>query len=215
MNILRIMKLIKNDLLMQSKTILMAGIATAVLFLFFNTNDIKGMYVPFLHLIGLTITGYAFSDVHDKKRGYRYLLLPASSFEKFFSRWFSTSMLYLLSFSVLLYALGFLAPYEIWQAIPGYLILQSVFLLGAIYFKKNVLLKTGLLISLPVVLVPVILIFISLVNFNWIILMVTNDLSSFASFSAGTNWGIYYFSKLFLAPICLLIGYIRFKECEI
>ncbi len=113
-----------------------------------------------LILAGLIVTSGSFREMHRKGGSQHFLLLPASHFEKFLSRLLLTTAG--LSFATLfgvvivsyisegLNTLVFnrhnavfdpFAP-EVWSTIARYTVLQSIFFLGAVYFKKHNFIKT-------------------------------------------------------------------------
>jgi len=129
----------------------------------FNLND---KFFPFvLVIIGLFIASISFGELNDKKRGHFFLILPASSLEKFLSRFlFSTiGYLFLISFvfytaSLCAYGIDFylldknqilfnITDSSIISAILVFLILHSLFFFGAVYFRKLAFLKMILAIS--------------------------------------------------------------------
>lgn len=111
-------------------------------------------------IVGLVIAGTAFGELHDGKRSYGYLLLPASAAEKVTAAILATGVLWIpfafLSywlFSVLMAGLSLLILgealpfYQIFTAENGELVLDFVtahalFLFGAVYFRGKNLLKT-------------------------------------------------------------------------
>ena len=116
-------------------------------------------YVSFF-LGGAVITSMSFNEMHRPEKSIHYFTLPASQEEKFFAAYLSTTVLYVLvavSFYYLAYyvASGLAlmltkTPLEpinyfdasLWKIIGIYLIMHSVFFLGAVYFKGYNFLKT-------------------------------------------------------------------------
>jgi len=118
--------------------------------------------IMFYILGGLLFSSHIFNELHSKEKAFQFLLLPASSIEKFLSAWFTTSVVYTL-FSILALILlsmvmeGFIVyKTAIWsgftvfnpfgsQFLRGVIFLiisQSIFLLGGIYFKSYHFVKT-------------------------------------------------------------------------
>lgn len=113
-------------------------------------------------LIGVIAASQSFSAMHKSDRSYAYLTLPASHLEKTVEKLLLTTVVYtivaLLSyfiFSVVGLGLGELLtgrsypvfnPGErwVWQMIGGYVVISSVFLFGAAYFRSRHFIKTVL-----------------------------------------------------------------------
>lgn len=111
---------------------------------------------------GLALTSHIFHEVHSPNTSYQFLTLPATNFEKFSAAWFVSAIGYtiaamtaivLLSFSVEIVAsintgnwsqFSLFNPFraDILESVSNYIMFQSIFLLGAIYFRKNNFLKT-------------------------------------------------------------------------
>jgi len=112
---------------------------------------------------GLIATAAAFRDRHGKDSIHNWLMLPASTLEKYLVRFaFTTAGVILISLAVvwlsslftgilnnLIFSLPFFLynpfadPYA-WQIIQGYLAAHSLFFLGATWFRKNHFIKTVL-----------------------------------------------------------------------
>ncbi len=194
-------------------------------------------YQSLLYISGFILTKSAFSNLHHTHKGYRYVTLPASNFEKFFARWLLTGILYPFVFIVLMYALlplgtliklnvspisskPLLEEQAFWEQVSTafsnmyhilmhYLVLHSVVFLGCIYFKKHALFKTGL--TLMTLVSCMMLLFALVVYFLCPGCMMLSFLHLLeAIFLSG-----YYFFWILLAPLCLLIAYVRFKEYEV
>ena len=127
------------------------------------------MFVNLLFLGGFIVTSLAFREVRQNGGGIFYLTLPASSLEKFASKLLATSVGYALGSLVfftaaaavsegvnrLIFGFGntFFNPFDrsVLQAIGFYLIFQSVFLLGSVWWKKLAFVKTVLMLQLVAV----------------------------------------------------------------
>ena len=119
-----------------------------------------GLFTVTLYLGGLITTSSVFRDRHRQDSIHNWLMLPASTLEKFLVRFlFSTAGVIIIALmtvwiSSLLISLANLLLYghsvllfnplssEIWYGLQGYLALHSLFFLGASWFKKNHLIKT-------------------------------------------------------------------------
>jgi hypothetical protein len=121
-----------------------------------------------LFVLGTLATSDTFSDLHGRATNTALLLLPASALEKTVARLLLTTVgfvVYLLLLTTLLSwvleginTLAFGVQRELytpldrlaWFLLPHYLVLQSIFFLGAVWFRKMQYLKTvgtGLLIG--------------------------------------------------------------------
>jgi hypothetical protein len=121
-----------------------------------------GWFAVLLFLAGLILTSRGFRDLHDKTRNAAFLLLPASAFEKTLARLLILSVGYiafLVLFVTLVSIVGEAAiwlvrsrwespfdPFDtrVWQLAGHFVILQSVFFLGAAWFRSSHLFKTVL-----------------------------------------------------------------------
>ncbi len=230
----RVIGLIKNDLSRLRETFgyitpMYFGV-TLVLLRSSHQHAWINWHQFFLYAEGFFITRNVFSDLHSLGKVYRYLTLPASVFEKFFSRWFVTGALYVSMFTLFNVAVYFLlrlllilegstsyfldsfeiASPAVWHAMLTYLVLHSVVFLGCIYFKKHALVKTTVAVMtlmstfLLLASLGVYLLYPEDVAFHWVFLL----------FEHGAFWGKSFFWVL-LAPICLMLAYSYFKKCEI
>lgn len=163
--------LMRHDIVTQSKSIItgFATLAGIVLALFLiasvsgSSDDFHtSLFINILVIGGFVVSSTAFSELSDPKTGIHYLMLPGSTLEKYVAKLILTSIGWTVSVLVLyIFAsvvgtlLGGLffattpgvflpATRTIWVSIAGYLVAQSVFLFGSIYFRKVAFLKTAL-----------------------------------------------------------------------
>jgi hypothetical protein len=131
-----------------------------------NGGDGRAFHIPMYTLLlvvgGFVVTSLAFADLHDERKGMLYLSLPGSLLEKFVSKLLQTSVFWAIG-ATIVYFVGSLAGAGISQLAfggshggylplsPGdleivwtYLLAQSIFLFGSIYFKKAAFIKTVL-----------------------------------------------------------------------
>ena len=222
--------LIKNDLLI-NKQVIFTSIATVAIVLFLyalivangGSNFHPTAYVLLLFIGGFWTTSLAFKDMHDKQRSYIFLTLPCSNFEKFFSKLVLTSVGYVLATLLGFYLLSLLVAgidallFQHGQAvfnplqndillyIRDYIILQSVFFLGSVYFKSHAMTKTILSLScltLVVILFTFLIVILFLGPYGLSLLHI------FTSIFRSVFW-------LLLAPFCWFIAYIRLREAEV
>lgn len=105
---------------------------------------------------GLILTSQIFMELHAPNRSYSFLSLPASTLEKLAGSWLFTSPLYIVVFyfiTFIIYLVSFLIAGEAFSfsyfftpsmghTIANYMVIQTIFLWGACYFRKNNFLKT-------------------------------------------------------------------------
>ena len=120
------------------------------------------LFALLLFFGGFIVTSRAFYEAHSRFRNHDWLMLPASTLEKFAERWFLTSIGYAVA-AVLSYSLFSVVSAGIARALLkssyavfnplsrttvelclNYVVAQSFFLLGAAYFRKNHFIKTVL-----------------------------------------------------------------------
>jgi len=165
--------LLKRELLSENKKpLIVAGAIFGFLILFAfikirTLGNYEGMnwgMFPFVIIIGGVIfTSTIFHEFNDKTGTHHYLSLPASTFEKFLSKWLITAILFPIVASILFWvytkigdAIFFKyhpeANYIPWKLmdwwsiffIKIYVVYQSTFLIGAIVFQKYTFFKTSL-----------------------------------------------------------------------
>ncbi len=208
----------------------------------FNINELQGSIFRFFIIGGYIFTSIIFTELNAPHRGYLYLTLPASTFEKLMSAWLTTTIIYVMYSIIVIYMINILFwlfavlvlsksiefinvfSIEMLKTYGVYMVTQSVFLLGAIYFRKSNFFKT--LLTVFVCIIGIIL-FIGIsakllfnsVSFNnmWF-----NDHFSKAKVEhykyVGDNvlkpigeflfWGA-------MAPFFLTVAYFRLKEREV
>jgi hypothetical protein len=123
-------------------------------------------FVQLLFFGGFIITSLAFREARQNGSAIFYLTLPASPFEKLASKLLATSVGFALGSLVFYTATaavseginrlifgtshGFFNPFDpiILKAVAIYLLTQSVYLLGSIWFRKLAFVKTVLWVSL-------------------------------------------------------------------
>lgn len=123
-----------------------------------------GSVMPTLFIMGYIATSTIYNELRTPQRGYLFLMLPASTFEKLLVPWLISSLIYILAsiaamlvINLLLICVSFLFgtnPVEVFNPFvlsqlklyAIYLVTQPVFILGAIYFKRFHFLKTILTI---------------------------------------------------------------------
>lgn len=127
---------------------------------------IRGLTLSLYTLGGLILTSMIFNEVHSPTKAFQFLTLPSTTSEKLFAAWFTGSVIYTVVSMAAIFALSVLVevikgvnlgvwtPFNIFNpftadvisTILGFFFYQSIFLLGAVYFKKNNFIKTLLVI---------------------------------------------------------------------
>lgn len=209
-------------------------------------NYYPNLFVNLLFLGGFIVTSLAFREARQNGGGIFYLTLPASSLEKFASKLLATSVGYALGSLVfftaaaavsegvnhLIFGFGntFFNPFGpgVFEAIGYYLIFQSVFLLGSVWWKKLALVKTVLMLQLVAVGIAL----VAAVTFRIVFRQYFhgteidfNDVPGFDRLvtltSAGTGPLVQIGTVVRIvvlsatAPVCWLIGWLRLREIEV
>ncbi|MGI6479664.1 MAG: hypothetical protein ACOX0M_09520 [Salinivirgaceae bacterium] len=234
----RISLLIKRYVFMNLKThlIYLAGAAAILLMLSLLTTWVaKGEYDYLLFqnqmkaiaiFGGFIITSKVFKEISSKHRGWFYMMLPANPIEKVLAYWLTTSIGYIVIASIAMVVLSiitslitsifFKTALYVYNPVDKtglmfmvhYCILQSVFFLGAISFRKNNFLKTILAMFVVIVVVAIILGIISYLLYN--------DASIDSTGMNIINPKIYYSLNIvyyaLVIPFFLTVSYFKFKE---
>ena len=196
-------------------------------------------FIPPYIIIGVLFTSLAYKDLLHVNKAYAYLTLPVSNFERTLSMLLMTTVVYTVLFviyywlfSVLLNALGMIiSPREfvffdftaepVVKAIKLYLVIQSIFLLGAAAFKKFPFLFTLLTIFLAAVaLIIITLISVRLIFAEYFVSSVNMDMDDYISedmenFLKGVVKSLETAFWYGLAPFCWVITYLKLKEREV
>ncbi len=236
----------RDTLLLKGSLITAFSVAAAFLFIAIWAN-LRGDYVLtqveyatifgiIFIPIGLFLTFAIFREANNKQHNHFYFSLPISPLEKLLATWFTTSILYTVLFSVFAMIIGQLAiasgsmlskaefhllpmfSENYWSVIKFYIIIQPLFLLGAIAFNKNRLGKTIFWILLAV---------IGFAVLNGVLCFTVNDgaVDMFSSeqfdsnafelaikdFSSIGSW----FWAIILGPVMLLAAYFKLTEKEV
>ncbi|MFW6312463.1 MAG: hypothetical protein ACOC2N_01090 [Spirochaetota bacterium] len=167
----RVGLLMRHDLATQRKSLTTAFITLAGvtfgLFMFAaatagGAGFHESVFANILFIGGYVVSSTAFAELHDPKSGVHYLMLPGSSLEKYLARLLLTSIGWTLAVLVGYIVMtglsaavagiffdthpGVFLPARraIWGGIGTYLVTQSIFLFGSIYFRKVAFLRTAL-----------------------------------------------------------------------
>ncbi len=116
-------------------------------------------YLTIMFIGGYIFTSSIFSELNEQRKAFHYLTLPVSTTERLLSGWLLTGVLFPVFALLLIFVIIFLSNLimnltfdfssinyafsaSYLKAFKTYLITQSVFLLGAAYFRKYNFLKT-------------------------------------------------------------------------
>jgi hypothetical protein len=105
---------------------------------------------------GYVFASQVFGELHSPQRSYTYLTLPVSTAEKLVGSWLLVSLGYVVVYWVVAFLIYVLAnlvsdwphdPQQMFNAdfvhsVVAFLVTQTIFFLGACYFRKNNFLKT-------------------------------------------------------------------------
>ncbi len=226
LNIKRLSQLLKNDLLLHRKMILIIACTLAVIFtlLPLDVSD-TGAYFLLLYVGGFIITSLAFNDLHDNAKAAIFLTLPCSNLERLVSKWLLTGIIYALSLLILYVVFSALNAgisawrfggsftivdifqTDVWFEIGKYIILQSIILLGAICFKRYTLIKTCLALACLALIISILSGIIA-----WIFCPGCTHYD-FAFHYTHHIIGLGFW--IILAPFCWYITYLKLTEFEL
>ncbi|MBN2048937.1 MAG: hypothetical protein JW760_00720 [Spirochaetales bacterium] len=250
---------VKRDMAAGYRSILLTAVALGgVLFILTFLTGIRpsgasvhpGIWTGFLMAGGFITTSLMFKEMHSKERGHDWAMLPASRLEMFVSRLILSSLGWIIGFTALYWASSSLGeavnrlvfghgnalfnPFTRYtlEIALHYFIIQSVFLLGAAYFRKAHFIKTILFINvLNILLAALGLLLLKLFFWRVFTWDIFNENGDFSSTMGWINWDlvgqeaeqyflafarvmkIIYFSVF--APILWVVAYFRVKEKEV
>ena len=165
-NINRTINLCKRQLLINRQTLLV-GFGTIAAFMlvitilcaYFNLKSISQLSdwnLSIVFMCGFIFTSIIFSEFRNTAKAIFYLTLPVSNIERLFVAWLLTSPVLVIVSSFILYGINVLGffiatgnylnvhPFfntEYFHSILNYMLIQPIFLLGSVMFKKNNFLK--------------------------------------------------------------------------
>ncbi len=170
LNIKRLFWILKKEAIEQPLLLLTVSILVPFVYLILKGlishpysiehESIVGLFTIFLFIGGSVFASTVFSDLYDKHKNLSWLMLPASTLEKFLAQLILSTVFYigilLLGFFfascaanallqiALNYDIGWFHPFEpgVWLFISKFLLFHALFFLGAAYFKRYVFIKT-------------------------------------------------------------------------
>jgi len=248
----RFFLLLRNDLLRNYRTMLISAGAVAALYfvitlpkIFFSPGGTSpdfhlGLYPACLFIGGFILSSSAFSEIHHSRKSTSFFMLPASIFEKMVSKLLLTTIGYVLA-SVLLYYLltvtssgiaviftGWSFPAfnpftkEILLSVAIYLVTQSMFLFGGLYFKKHPFMKilfSQFAITFVLSIIAFLVMRIVYRDFfhgmRFIDEFMFNDMVSFEHLGNNLATIFKYLFWICFAPYFWILSYLRFGETEV
>jgi hypothetical protein len=194
-------------------------------------------FVTMLLIWGPIASSRSFKELHNKTENEAYLLLPASALEKVCARLLFATLffyVYLLLFtsltSVVVESLSAMLfgqqnqrfnPLDAmeWHVFGHFLVIQSLYFLGAAWFRKNHFIKTTLAITIACIGLAL----LALAVFRFVLILSFDDfevsLDNFYSLSqvvvdaAAIGLTILYFVGL--PVICWLVAWLRVRETQV
>lgn len=246
----------RKGMLIYGLTLFMVMLLPSVLTMIFSNpsyTDIGTFYqsyfISFLFAGGFIITSLSFrEDMYGKSTQHNWLMLPASPLEKLSVKVIYSALLYpivLLLFisasslmiegiNAMIFGRHYLVLNPVaalyWKLIPIYIVTQSIFLLGAAYFRKASFVKTTLMLNLLSTVIGLIAVLVVRIIFNEYFdgMSVDNDLivnnfeirfsspeslNSIVEIKAFETIGKIIF-WVFIAPFCWVVSYFRIREVQ-
>lgn len=251
-NIKRFGLLLRNDLFRNYRTLLIGAGSVAAIYLIiilvpmiFSRDCVgydfhQGFFPTALFIFGFLLSAASFADIHHTQKNTAFFMLPASRLEKLTSRLLLTGILFVVISVIFYYLLNLLSivlatifgcgPFPVFHlfnremltVLLVYLITQSVFLFGSIYFKSHALMKTGLsLFALANVIGLFSLLVVRIVFYDFFNHMHAADNFMATDFLYLKDIGetlltiLKYLFYFVLAPYFWVLSYIRLGEKEV
>jgi hypothetical protein len=238
---------LRRHMMYNQKTLLVSFAAAGAFLLvvsFLNTFASRGVFsIEIFSILGMVlffVGGYlvssrVFNELHTPARGQFFLTLPASNLEKLATAWLVSAPLYAITallgltllslLATLLNALAFGSEFVVFNPLTKsviymagiYLVTQSIFLLGAVYFRKNNFMKTLLALFVIQAVISTVLSLVFYLMFGRGGFQVTGEeMMVFPVFI--TDWLPRIMKIVFwglMAPFFLVVSYVRLKEREV
>ncbi|HEB31162.1 MAG TPA: hypothetical protein ENI15_09855 [Spirochaetes bacterium] len=251
--------ILKRDFLSNYRTILITIGAIAAFVILTSTVSALNhrgeefhtiLYFLLLYIGGFIISSRAFREMYNSRRSFTYITLPGSQLEKFIGRLISTSIGYVLGTLIIYsavaavseiinqllfgYTHAFLNPFTKVFLIgcAAFVVVQSLFLTGAVFFKKNSLIKTVLMLMVLTFAILVIVILSARFIFPGFFKGINPVKQEFQSLQELTEWlgitedrlrtvaksawiviKVLYWAVL--APLCWTVSYFKFRKVEV
>lgn len=185
---------------------------------------LQGLYHAVFFLGGYVFASQVFGELHSPQRSYAYLTLPVSTAEKLVGSWLVVSLGYVVVYWIAVFLIYVVAnlvagahdPLDMFSAdfgksVLAFLSTQTIFFLGACYFRKNNFLKTLFALFLVVAVVGL---YTSMVAWG----LLSKDGNVNIGHDDGSQMGAVIqqvsdvFFKYVLGPYLLIVSYFRLKE---
>lgn len=192
---------------------------------------IRGFTLSLYTLGGLILTSMLFNEIHSPTKAFQFLTLPSTTSEKLFAAWFTGSVIYTVVSMVSIVVLSLLVevikgvnlgiwtPFNIFNpftadvisTILSFFFYQSIFLLGAVYFKKNNFIKTLL------VMIVVILTALFVLNIGLLIFGLSQNQEFFVNIQLGAFWltPLKYIIGTLLTILFIWLSYVQLKNKQV
>lgn len=231
-------------------TFIIASVVFAFLLLIFTISaadhDNKDFHQIWYSIIllggGFYFTSTSFNELNAKEERMNYLALPASVFEKFSMKLLVTTIGYLVGVTLLYwlfaqvedmisqryfnFSFSAFNPFDEfnWFMIKLYLVIQSVFILGAVAFNRFAFFKTLFslwLLELGIGILALIFIRIIFAGYFESLFIPRDNIRAipdhdFRDFAQYTLWpALQYIFWYILAPVMWIVTYFKLKEREV
>ena len=194
-------------------------------------------FTAMILLWGPIASSRSFLELHDKTKNEAYLLLPATALEKTIARLLAATIffyIYLLIFtsvtSVVIESLSSLffgrsnqsfRPFDplLGNLLGHYLVIQSVYFLGAAWFRKTHFIKTTLAVTLVciglVLLTLAILRYVLVPSFDDLGFSMDNLYSLYHGVFEAAETGVITFYFVGLPVMCWTVAWLRIRETQV
>lgn len=178
-------------------------------------------------LWGLLLTSDIFQELSSPSTAFQSLTVPATSAEKFLSAWFLTTFVFLFVTITTIYLIALLSSLILWISegsfsgfniynpfdettvsfVLNYLFLNSLFLFGAIYFRKNNFLKT--IVAFIAMMISILILW-TIVGWVYVVLL---GLDQFSFEYMTTIFGPLF--RCVITTTVLLLSYVSLKRQQV
>ena len=241
----RLWYLLRGDLITGYRSLLISSAALAGVILVVAmiapsdypefSNFHRDVFTIALFTWGIIASSRAFMPLHDKTRNEAYLLLPVTALEKTLARLLTVTVgmvTYLLVLgtvvSVIVESLNplffdhrraFFDPFDpiVWDRISLYIVIQSLYFLGAAWFRRAHFVKTTLAITLAFIVLAVLalitarIVFADIWSDGW---GMRDPFTALRNWYAGTAETILFTVKALLPIACWCMAWLRVSEAQ-
>lgn len=249
----RYLKLLRNEMKFNHRGVLIiaAGFFFFLTLLSLFVRERVGQDGEFMNIwYGLTLlvggfyyTSIAFRELNRPHTAHLYLMTPASTLEKFLSKWTLTTVGFTVGhlitytlFSIIVLAIDSYFGHTYFNAFEPfgehplllmklYMTLSSVFLLGSLAFKRYEFFKTQIFLNVLSILLAIIGVFLFRIVFNQYFdgmqpqmnnIVIGGPEDDFRDFMEGSLWTVLkYLFWLGLPLLLWTVGFFKLKEQEV